>query len=254
MTTNLEQAQNMEPQDATKRSGIGPVFKVIFVAVGIFLGTQVAILVLCALGFYMLNDFSFTGYGDWVTSIVGAIFITLFASIISIPILKSASKKSSIEELLDYWAIGKIESLALAKCLAIALVIYGIWYLASFVVEIPPEPFMEQLFEAAKSSIPMFLLTFLMVSIVAPIFEEVFFRGWLFSEFKQTVLGTIGALLATSFLFTLVHANYQTPYTFFQIFCMGLFFGLIRVKTNNISYAVLCHMFYNTIVLMEVFS
>lgn len=254
MTLNYEQTEDVSVIEQTKKPGVGKAFKVFFTAVAIFLGAQIVAMVLCAGGYFFLNDFSSVGYVGWMTSIVGAIVITLFASLITLLVLKSLSNKSTMAELCDYWAIRSINSRLLLICLIISLVIFGVWYLTSFVVEIPPEPFMEQLFEAAKSSLPMFLLTVLMVSFVAPVFEEIFFRGWLFTEFKQTVVGTVGALFITSLLFTLVHANYQTVYSFFQIFCMGLFFGLIRVKTNNISYAVLCHMFYNTIVLIEVFS
>ena len=69
--------------------------------------------------------------------------------------------------------------------------------------------------------------------IFAPIFEEAFFRGFLFEGFRQSRLGPIGAIGITSLAWAALHIQYNT-FGMVVIFLMGVLFGIVRIKTGSL--------------------
>ena len=45
-----------------------------------------------------------------------------------------------------------------------------------------------------------------------PVFEELFFRGFLLEGFRRTFLGTTGAVVLTSLLWAVIHTQYDLYY------------------------------------------
>lgn len=78
--------------------------------------------------------------------------------------------------------------------------------------------------------------------IIAPVFEELFFRRFLF---KNLLLknGFLTALLASSFVFSLIH--WETPLNLFPAFIVGIINAILYHKTKNILYPILLHFLYN---------
>jgi membrane protease YdiL (CAAX protease family) len=69
--------------------------------------------------------------------------------------------------------------------------------------------------------------------IAAPLFEEMFFRGFLFEGFQSSLLGTVGTVIVTAGLWAVIHVQYDA-YGIVTIFCLGLLFGAARAYTGSL--------------------
>lgn len=86
--------------------------------------------------------------------------------------------------------------------------------------------------------------------ITAPLFEELFFRGFLFTGLSQSRLGNNGAVIITSLAWSVIHLQYDL-YGVFTIFITGLLLGVARVKTGSVGAPILMHALMNGIALIE---
>jgi membrane protease YdiL (CAAX protease family) len=77
--------------------------------------------------------------------------------------------------------------------------------------------------------------------IVAPLVEELLFRGFIFGILR-TRLGAPRALVLASILFALIHVY---PEVVVPIFFVGLVFNLIYLRTGSLAYSILFHMLFN---------
>ncbi|WP_330949623.1 CPBP family intramembrane glutamic endopeptidase [Virgibacillus sp. MG-45] len=97
-----------------------------------------------------------------------------------------------------------------------------------------------------------FLIAFISAAVVSPIYEEIFYRGFLY-RWLRTRIGFNGAILFSSIIFTTAHIpTYNTmPVNFFS----GIIFALAYERTNSIWPAVIIHGLTNGImVLMTVLA
>lgn len=90
------------------------------------------------------------------------------------------------------------------------------------------------------------LMVFIAMIILAPVYEELFFRGKLYIEVSNTPLGEYGAIALTSIVFALLHSGLNLfALTFY------LFFSLIMVywrwKCSSILPSIIIHSLYNTV-------
>jgi membrane protease YdiL (CAAX protease family) len=69
--------------------------------------------------------------------------------------------------------------------------------------------------------------------IAAPLFEEMFFRGFLFEGFQSSLLGTVGTVIVTAGLWAVIHVQYDA-YGIVTIFSLGLLFGAARAYTGSL--------------------
>jgi uncharacterized protein len=76
--------------------------------------------------------------------------------------------------------------------------------------------------------------------VLAPIAEEVVFRGVLFARICQTRLGKTGAIVIPAALFALLHLQYSTL-EMGLIAVDGLFFGLARYQSRSLLVPILLH-------------
>jgi len=80
----------------------------------------------------------------------------------------------------------------------------------------------------------------LIISFLAPIFEEIFFRKLLIDRTIQ--YGAKISILLSALLFALFHGNLSQ---FFYAFLIGGLFAYIYIKTGRIIYTILLHMIIN---------
>ena len=106
----------------------------------------------------------------------------------------------------------------------------------------PTNPFM--VMEGASD----ILIVLAAVVIVAPLIEEVFFRGYLF-ELLEKKLGGAPAVMITAILFSAVHFNI---FTFFPILLMGGFMGWARMRTGSIVPSLVLHSMNNLAAILVV--
>jgi len=107
-------------------------------------------------------------------------------------------------------------------------------------------PFMIDAYKTA-SSLPALLLA---IVVVAPIFEEIFFRGFLFQGIRYSRLGPIGAIGITSFIWAAIHLQYDI-YGMATVFALGVLFGLARVKTDSIHLLMVMHSLVSLVATIE---
>ncbi len=88
------------------------------------------------------------------------------------------------------------------------------------------------------------------IIIVAPIFEEIFFRGFLFQGIRYSRLGPVGAVGITSLLWAVIHLQYDV-YGMATIFVLGLLFGIARFKTDSIHLVMVMHSLASLVATME---
>ena len=107
-------------------------------------------------------------------------------------------------------------------------------------------PFMVDAYKTT-SSLPTLLFA---IVVVAPIFEEIFFRGFLFQGIRYSRLGPIGAIGITSLFWAVIHLQYDI-YGIATIFALGLLFGIARLKTDSIHLLMVMHSFVGLVATME---
>lgn len=92
------------------------------------------------------------------------------------------------------------------------------------------------------------LLIFASTCIVAPILEELLFRGLILTALRR--FGNMYAILITSLLFALVHGNIpQSVPTFF----ISLVLCYVVIRTKSLFPAIFIHFFNNIISIMELY-
>ena len=78
------------------------------------------------------------------------------------------------------------------------------------------------------------------IIVVAPIFEEILWRGFLFQGVRYSRLGPMGAIGITSFFWAIIHLQYDI-YGIATVFVMGLLLGSVRLKTDSIYLVMVMH-------------
>jgi membrane protease YdiL (CAAX protease family) len=91
-----------------------------------------------------------------------------------------------------------------------------------------------------------FWLTFILVVILAPIIEEIVFRGILFSAIKKRYGLTIG-VIGSSLVFTLVHFD---PVQMISVLPLGVYLALMYHRTGSIYPGIILHATWNLLVLL----
>jgi uncharacterized protein len=91
-------------------------------------------------------------------------------------------------------------------------------------------------------------LPLLWVAVVgfAPVFEEAFFRGFLFVGLQNSRLGSVGTILFTSLLWASLHLQYNIV-GMATIVALGIVLGVTRLKTRSLWSPILIHSFWNLI-------
>jgi len=90
------------------------------------------------------------------------------------------------------------------------------------------------------------ILIFITVGIMAPLIEEVIFRGLVYSELRK-VLNAPAVIVIQAFLFAAYHMNLvQGLYAFF----MGIVLGIVVYKTGSIWPPIMMHISFNSINVM----
>ncbi|MFN8427356.1 MAG: type II CAAX endopeptidase family protein [Anaerolineales bacterium] len=94
-----------------------------------------------------------------------------------------------------------------------------------------------KMFSELKSPVWLFLTAV----IVAPLVEEIFFRGFLFQGFRQRY-GWIAALLLSSGIFAAAHLD---PVSFIPTFVLGAVLGYVYHRSNSLWPSIILHFLNN---------
>lgn len=170
-----------------------------------------------------------------VSTILGTGFIILF-----IKIHKGASIR-------DYLGLKSISKKTFLVLLAIIIGLFALSYVLDLVLQIPQDTGFTV--DALKTtSCPVLL--WISVVVLAPLFEESFFRGFVFVGLKQTRIGAIGTIALTSAVWAMLHIQYNI-YGMGTILVLGIVFGIVRLKTGSLWSTLFLHSIWNTIAMVS---
>ena len=132
-----------------------------------------------------------------------------------------------------------------AQIAGLSVILYGIFAVIEHFYGIYFDVQMPEAFIQFILSTPTWLALLSLV-VAAPIMEEFIFRGFLFSQLRNTRLGGWGAIITTSFLWTIIHVQYE-PMILYVLFILGIFLGYLRYKYNSLYLVIGIHALNNMI-------
>lgn len=179
------------------------------------------------------------------------IFITLgslaLAPLLVLPFLKNLFNAKNYSSLLSFCNVKNVRFSYTILTIVFILALEFFFDVLSHTFNIPVDPFTIEL-KHFMSTVEKSLLVIVAICIMAPLIEELIFRGWLFKKLIKTSLGNSGTLLFTSIIFTILHFQYEHTISLIFIFTSSIVLGLIRLKTGNTSYTIVAHCVTNTYV------
>jgi membrane protease YdiL (CAAX protease family) len=92
-------------------------------------------------------------------------------------------------------------------------------------------------------------LLWVAVVVFAPVFEEAFFRGFLFAGLQRSRIGVAGTILFTSLVWASLHLQYNFV-GMTTIVILGVVLGVVRLKTRSLWSTVLLHSLWNFVALL----
>ena len=95
-------------------------------------------------------------------------------------------------------------------------------------------------------------LLWLAIVVAAPVFEELFFRGFLMEGLRRGALGDAGAIVLTSLAWASIHIQYGL-YEIGTIFVFGLALGLARIGSRSLWVPIAMHMLANLVATLEAY-
>jgi membrane protease YdiL (CAAX protease family) len=103
--------------------------------------------------------------------------------------------------------------------------------------------YVEATYRAAKLAgvLPMLWLA---TVVVAPVAEELLFRGFLHRSWAPSWLGVSGTIILTSALWAALHQQYD-PIGILCIFLMGLMLGWLRQRSGSTALTIVLHALNN---------
>ena len=88
-------------------------------------------------------------------------------------------------------------------------------------------------------------LTLAAVGVGAPLAEELFFRGFLFSALARSRAGLGGATMLTAITWAALHAGYSA-FGIIEVVLIGFYFSWLLVRTGSLWVPIFCHATYNS--------
>jgi len=86
--------------------------------------------------------------------------------------------------------------------------------------------------------------------IFAPLFEEAFFRGFLFVGLSQSRIGVAGTIGLTALIWAVMHVQYGV-FEIGTIFILGLVLGIARHQTGSLWSPLLMHAIFNLTAMVQ---
>lgn len=181
----------------------------------------------------ILNLFSgkFETAGPYIYFVLGVV-VKYYVIIILLKWFSSRSDEEKSKHQLNR------RSFAYAALMIIAFRVIFDNSLILWVNNIPMPDFINRAFEELSIS-PIILI--LSVALIAPVYEEIIFRGILLRGMAKKMNPAI-AIVISSLLFALVHMNIPQG---INAFLLGLFIGLIYLRTGSIYLSIFAHFINN---------
>ncbi len=181
------------------------------------------------------SDGLFVGISE-VCSATIAVALTLLAAWLR--------KGPVIREYLGFRTVPRV--VALRWLLYAVLVVVLLEVLAHLTGYAATPDWMLRIYRSA-GSLPLLLFA---IVVVAPIVEEIVFRGFLFEGLRRSWLGDAGTVLLTSVVFASIHVQYEAFYIG-QVFGLGLLLGAGRMCTGSVILTIAMHALVNAVATLQ---
>jgi uncharacterized protein len=186
-----------------------------------------------------------------ITEITSNGFVLAIATIIAAPIGTALViwlirlRNRSVQE---YLSLRKPTSEELLKWLLITIMYIVAVDLLKFLFDRPVmSPFMSEILQTADILPALYLALVILI----PIFEEVFFRGFLFKGIRYSKLRTQGAIVLPAAIWAMLHLQYLW-YDIVGIFVFGLLLGMAQLRTGSLYVPIAMHMLNNFLAVIQV--
>lgn len=185
-------------------------------------------------------------------TILGTFFIDIIAgaAILYFALVKYGEKLSSLGIAFESFyknVLSGIAAYIFIMPILILVLIVSMLFLDAIGYKPPTQPVFDMFFEEKRSSVILFLTIF--VSILGPIIEEIFFRGFLYSAVKKRFGALLGVLLSGA-LFSMLHTNIVG---FLPIMILGVLMAFLYEITGSLIASVSIHILHNSIIVGFVF-
>jgi uncharacterized protein len=149
--------------------------------------------------------------------------------------------------IVDYLRLKSVPAVILSRWILTVVLLAVLWDVSNWLLNRDLVP--QVLVQAYRTAgiIPLFWLA---IVVAAPVFEELFFRGFLFAGLSASFLGPKGAIALTAVIWGAIHVQYEI-YDILLICVAGVILGLARVKTGSIYVPLLMHSTINLIATVE---
>lgn len=178
--------------------------------------------------------------------------ISTLSALAAYPFLSRAVKAVDKMEVWHSLGFKEVDKLTCVKVLVLGAVYYGLMSLVLFLLDIPTPQFMLDL-KANTDTLAAGVVVFSAVCVIAPVMEEVIFRGIGFARLINSKVGVVGAILIPSLLFALIHLQYEVV-DMLSILPLALLLGYLRYRTDNIWYCILLHFQVNLLSMLLLFT
>lgn len=180
---------------------------------------------------------------NWLTDgDVTTVFSILMAAF-TLPLLAYGTINLSVKHRIEFFALHNSFNFSEFKpwlMLTFAYIVLS--YLINILLDVRMPEWMLDM----RDTIDYGWLSLLSICLIAPIFEELVFRGFIFSKIERTRLRKSGAVIVTAIIFTLIHTQYE-GIVLVDLFVLSLLLSFIRLKTNNLKYCIAVHMLNNMV-------
>jgi len=131
--------------------------------------------------------------------------------------------------------------------LLISVLFLSVFFLSFLGYKPPPQPIFDLFFEEKRRGVLLFLTIF--VSVLGPVIEEVFFRGFMYNTVKKR-FGVLIAMLLSAGVFSALHTNIAG---FLPIMILGILMAYLYEKTSSLIPSIAVHILHNSIIVGFVF-
>jgi membrane protease YdiL (CAAX protease family) len=165
--------------------------------------------------------------------------MTIIANVVQLAVLVLAVRLAGWHSV-EYLALARPNRKAIMIGVACLLVLLPVSDALTHLAGQPViTPFQRDMYLSAKAAGQLPLLWFVLV-IVAPIGEEVTFRGFLQRGWVRSKVSVVPGIVLIAALFTIMHVQYDAI-ALLQVFALGLLLGWLRWLSGSTTLTILLH-------------
>lgn len=177
------------------------------------------------------------------------IYALSFVVVVSAPLLVKGSKQWPKLEFFGLQRLASWSDIGLALLGVIPYIVLSLFFVQLATLFPGFDAMQKQAIGFTGSDRNNAMLAFIALVVVAPLAEEVLFRGYLFSKLRSNV-GVITAIILTSITFAALHMQWNVA---MDTLALSLVLCTLRVVTGSIWAGVILHMIKNSIAFFVLF-